>query len=117
MVVVARHEHDVAVAEHRPELGEERAGDVEHPRDRALAEVDDVAQQHDPVGVLEPRPQPGAHVGAAQEVAPRAHAQVEVRQDDRRHGARFSARIAPPLVAAVESLQLADVAPAVAATR
>ena len=117
MIVVAGHEHDVAIAQDRPELGEERARHVEHARDRALAEVDDVPQQHDPVGVLELRPQPGAHVGATQEVATRAHAQVQVRQDDRRHGARFSARIAPPLVAAVESLQLADVAPAVAATR
>ncbi len=85
MVVVARHQHDASGADRGPELVEERARELERLRQRAVAQLDRVAQQHDLVRALDLGPQGLAKLRAAEEVDVPARSEVKVRDDDRAH--------------------------------
>ena len=85
VIVVSRHHHDPSGADRGPELVEERSGQLECLRQRAVAQLDRVAQQHDLVRALDLGPQDLAELGAAEQVDVSARPEVEVREDDRAH--------------------------------
>ena len=78
MVVVARHHQDRAPGEGLAEGLEEGPDLVEHHVQRALSQLDRVAEQDQPVGVGERGQQPVAGVTVPSQVAVREHAEVEV---------------------------------------
>ena len=73
------HDHQRRVADRRGELGEERAGHVERLRQRAVAQLDRIAQQDDAVRALELRPQDLAEArdGGSRSIAA-ARSEVEI---------------------------------------
>ena len=78
MVVVARHEHDLAPGERLGEILEQPPGGRKRLARRAVAELERVAEQHqaiDPVERLDQRP---ANLCAAQQIGTCAAAQVEI---------------------------------------
>ena len=85
VVVVSRHHHDPSAADRGPELVEERSRQLERLRQRAVAQLDRVAQQHDLVGALDLGPQGLAELWAAEQVDVAARAEVEVGEDQRAH--------------------------------
>ncbi len=83
--MVPRHDDQVAVADRRAELVEERSRQLERLRQGAVAQLDRVAQQDDLVRALDLGPQDLAQLGAAEQVDVPARSEVEVRDDDRAH--------------------------------
>ena len=73
-----------------PEPGAERAqhrlGDVHGLARAALQQLDDVAEQHQPLDAVQRGEQRLERLGAAQDVAPEAGAEVQVGDDERGHG-------------------------------
>ena len=86
MVVIARHDHDLGAA---PSALADRAstgrGRGERVAERALAQLEHVAEQHQPVDAGERLEQRARGSRRAQHVAPRARAEVQVRDDQRAH--------------------------------
>ncbi len=66
MVVIAGDDHQWRIADRRRELGEEGAGPIERRGQRAIAQLDGVAEQDHAVHALELGPQDPPKVGAAQ---------------------------------------------------
>ena len=88
VVVVARHEHDLAAAHGGPDLAEERLARSQRLADRAVAQLEDVAEEHEAVGAVQRLEQRRAHLGLAQDVGAGAPAEVQVGDDQRdRHAA------------------------------
>ena len=85
MVVVPRHHDRRSGADRRAELVEERSRQLERLRQRAVAQLDRVAQQDDLVRALDLGPQDLAQLGAAEQVDVPARSEVKVRDDDRAH--------------------------------
>ncbi|CAA9473401.1 MAG: hypothetical protein AVDCRST_MAG13-637 [uncultured Solirubrobacteraceae bacterium] len=87
VVVVARHEHELAAgAERLADLGEERRRELRDAALRAVAQLDRVAEDHEPVGLADRRHQRLAQVGAAQQVRAVRGADVQVGDHERAHG-------------------------------
>ena len=84
MVVVAGNEDDVPAGERRADGAEELAGFEQRLAERAVAELDDVAEEDDPLGVdpLDGLEQPLAHRRPAQDVVPGSGAEMEVGDED-----------------------------------
>ena len=68
--MVAGHEHDRRPGERPPELLEHRPGDLERVGERALAQLDHVAEQHDPVGAAERLDERLARLAVTRDVRP-----------------------------------------------
>ena len=73
------------VADRRAELGEEREGVLERRAERALAQLDDVAEQDQALGAAQLLEQDRADLGVAQHVAAAGDAEVQVGDDRRLH--------------------------------
>ena len=88
MVVVAGHEHDLRVrAQRLPDRGEDLLRGVERLGHRAVAQLERVAQDHQPVGARELGQQRLARRGVAQDVGLGAAAEVQVGDDEGPHRA------------------------------
>jgi hypothetical protein len=85
VVVVAGDEDDVDLADRGAELGEEGEGVLERGAERALAQLDHVAEQDEALGAAQLLDQEGADLRVAQEVAAARRAEVEVGDDRRLH--------------------------------
>ena len=85
MVVVARDHDHLGVADRLADRGQHRAGALQGLRHRPVAELDDVAEQHEPVDVCELGEEEVAHVGTAQQVDLAARAEMEVGDDRGAH--------------------------------
>ena len=94
MVVVAGDDHQLAVAKRLAELGDHRPGDLEHLRQRAVAQLEHVAEQDEAVDLAELAQQPRQKVFPAQQVRTAAEPEVQVRDDRREHGAIVAPRAA-----------------------
>ena len=85
-VVVARHDDDLGrAAEPRPERAQDRLGDLHGLARAPLEQLDDVAQQHEALDAVQRVEQGLERLGAAQDVAPQAGAEVQVGDDERGH--------------------------------
>ena len=110
VVVVAGNEHDVAAGEGLADCLEERAGRIERDAERALAELEHVAEEDQPVDVGGRLEEPFDDRLAAQHVGPVAGAEVEVGDEGGARHRRASShprRLARPPVdsdAGMESL-------------
>jgi hypothetical protein len=83
MIVVARHQHDLAGrAQSLAQLGQDARSRGERVPDRPLAELDDVAQENQAVGVGQGGAQPGSCTGVLESVPPAAGPQVQVGDDE-----------------------------------
>ena len=83
--MIARHERDALACERRRELLEQRPHQLEQGGDRALAQLERVAQQHDPIGALERGDQPLERPGAPQHVGLVQRTEVEIGDDGGAH--------------------------------
>ena len=89
VVVVPRHDRQPARPERGTERLEERERAFERLRERVVAQLDRVAEQHDLVRVGERVEEPRLNLGPAQQVGARVGAEVEVRHDRREHAPKF----------------------------
>ena len=80
MVVIARHDHNARRSNHLAEVLEERPCEIERLAQGAVAELDDVAEQHDLVDALELTHQDVAEAPAPQQVAVVAGGEADVGQ-------------------------------------
>ena len=89
VVVVAGGQQQLAVgAERPPDVLEERAGDLDRVAVRPVAQLEPVAEDHEPVdAVAAPRTSALADLGPPQHVGLRARADVQVGDDQGPHGA------------------------------
>jgi hypothetical protein len=74
-----------AGAERAAEALEQRPGDPQHVPLRTVAQLDGIAEDHQPVGAGRPREQRLAHGGPPQDVRARGRAEMEVGDDERPH--------------------------------
>ncbi len=85
--MVARHEDDLAAgSQPRPDRPQHRRRDGPHLAGADLEQLDDVAQEHEPVDAVQRVQERGQRLGAAQDVTAQPRAEVEVRDDERAHG-------------------------------
>ncbi len=94
MVVVAGDDDQLAAGEGRAELGDHRLGDLEHLRERPIAKLEHVAEQHQAVDAGDRLDQPRPESLAAQEVRAAAEPEMEVGDDRGDHGAIVAAAAA-----------------------
>src|SRR5213079_986537 len=85
MVVVAGDDDDLAVADGSPDPLEDRLGELDDPPERPIAELEDVAEQNDPIGAREEALQSLAEGRPSQQIRVAGGAEVEVGDDDRSH--------------------------------
>ena len=86
-VVVARDDEDLGLApEPRAERAQHRLGDVHRLARAPLQQLDDVAEQHQALDAVQRGEQRLERLGAAQDVAPETGAEVQVGDDEGRHG-------------------------------
>ena len=85
MIVIAGHQHHAAPGQRAAELLEQRAADLERLRQRQLAQLDDVPEQHDPAGVGDSLDERLPLLRLAHDVSPGQAAEMEVRDDGRPH--------------------------------
>ena len=83
--MVAGEEDDLDVADRGAELGEHREGVLERRAERAVAQLDRVAEQDQALGPAQLLEQHGAGLGVAQHVAAGGRAEVQVGDDGRLH--------------------------------
>lgn len=91
MVVVPRDEDDLPVSHRVAKLGEQRPGDGDHVLERALAQLEDVAEEDEPVGAADRLYEAAAGRRAAGDVVSGAHPEVEVGDDDGAHAGILTA--------------------------
>ena len=84
--MVAGHHDQLGVVARLAQGRQRRGGGVEHAGDRLLAQLEEVAEHHHPVGLRERLDQPLARLGHAQHVAAGDRAEVEVGHHCREHG-------------------------------
>ena len=78
-IVVAGHEDELAIGpEPRPDRTQDRRGENHHRSRPALQQLDDIAEQHEPIHVVELRQQPLQRLGVQQDVVAKPGSQVEV---------------------------------------
>ena len=106
VVVVARHEHERAAGQRCAERLDERRGHLERLRERALAQLERVTQQHDPVVSTDRVDEPLAHARVAGHVRPAERAEMKVRDDRRAHARDGGSRAFAP---GARQLDLAEV--------
>jgi hypothetical protein len=91
-IVVARHHDHLPPA---PELcadrPQNRLGDLRHPLRVTLEQLDDVAEQDQPVDALERLEEGGERAGAAKHVPPEPSAEMQIGEHDRAHADRTMA--------------------------
>jgi hypothetical protein len=85
VIVVAGDDRHLAVSQRLAQLCEEGSGRVERGAEGELAQLDDVAEQDDPVGAGDLLEQEAADLGQAQNVLAAGHAEVEIGDDRRPH--------------------------------
>jgi hypothetical protein len=100
VVVVARHEGDALAGERGGEALEQRAHQLQQGGERPLAQLERVAQQHQPVGPLDCRAQPLQRARPSQHVRLVQRAQVEIRDDRRPHPGGWCRMGSPPVAPA-----------------
>ena len=83
--MVARDEHDLGVAERRPDRLEHRPRRGERLAQRPVAQLERVAEQHEAVDAVQALQQRAARGGPAQDVDAGARAEVEVGDDEGAH--------------------------------
>jgi hypothetical protein len=96
VVVVAGHEHDPPAGERTAQRLERRTRHLERLRERALAQLERVAQHHQAVHAGDRLDQRLERLSAARDVGIRQAADVEVRYDGRAHpghGVRWALRL------------------------
>ena len=86
VVVVARDDHELAARHGAGERADRRGRDLQNLRERAVAKLEHVAEQHQPLCALEVLAQHGAEALAAQQVGAAAQPQVQVGDHRRAHG-------------------------------
>ena len=86
VVVVAADQHELAVRPQRaPEVGEHVAGQLGRVALGVLAQLEPVAEDHEPVDARHGLEQRRAQIGAAEQVRALLGAEVEIGDDERRH--------------------------------
>jgi len=83
--VVAGDEDDAPSGHRFPQLGEEWLGQLEHPSQREVAQLEHVAEQDEAVGRGDPLEQRGADRRVADQVLAGTAAQVQVGDDRGAH--------------------------------
>ncbi len=78
VVVVTGEDHDLTSGEGAPQLLEERPRGRERVASRAVAQLEHVAEQHQPIDVLERLDQHPPRPGTAQHVGARAGAEMKI---------------------------------------
>ena len=81
VIVIARDERDPLVGERRAEPLEEWPHLAEQRQPPASAQLEHVAEEHDPLGTVERGEQPIERLGVAREVVPARGAEVEIGKD------------------------------------
>ena len=87
------HEDERPARERLAERVDQRRGHLQRLGERALAQLERVAEQHDPVGAAERLDQPLAHVRVARDVGAAERAEVQVRDDRRPHSRDGGSRV------------------------
>jgi hypothetical protein len=85
VVVVAGHEQHAPAGERAAQLLEQGAAHLERVGERQLAQLEDVAEQHDALAAGDRLDQRTPHLGLARDVSLGMAAEVEVRYDGRPH--------------------------------
>ena len=94
MVVVPRDQRDPAAGERLAELLEERGRNPKRIGKRPVPQLDRVPEQHHLVRTLKPADQPRASLPPAQQIRPRARAQVEIRDHSDQHTSQYASMVA-----------------------
>ncbi len=85
VVVAAEHQQLAVGPERAAEILEQRAGERERVAVRAVAQLEPVAEDHEPVDAAHGLHQRLAQLGAPQQVSPLGRADVKVRDHQRPH--------------------------------
>ena len=97
VVVAGRHDQLALRPERAADVGEERRRDLDRVAVRGLAQLERVAEDHEPVDLAERLQQRRAQVRAAQQVVALGLAEVQVGDDERPHGGVLVCPPMPPL--------------------
>ncbi len=89
--MVAGDDHHLAAGERLGKRGERRRGDLEHLRQRAVAKLEHVAEQHQAVDAVERLEQGFPEALAAQQVGAAAEPEMQVGDHRRAHRAIVAA--------------------------
>ena len=84
--MVSGHEHHLPGSQRPGQLLEQRPGDLERGGERSLAQLEDVAEQHESVGAVHDLSEARPHLWSASHVVAGPQAEVQVGDDDGAHG-------------------------------